>query len=142
MVTGVLVEQAADTVRILSTDDGRTSAVPRRSISELDVDAGRAGSPVAGALVGALGGGLLGAAIGSIHFCLNLFGEGTSNDCPGPPPSEVQAAALTGAASGAVIGMLIGALIRHDTWRPARAPALSVLPTVGRGRIGVAVSVR
>ena len=97
-----------------------TIAVPRTSLTHLETYSGRRGHPWRGAGIGALGGLLVGGAIGFVA-CENYTvttptGVGNCLDSHEGAQIILVAGLGLGAAGGALLGLGIGALIKTDKW--------------------------
>lgn len=105
---GTVTRIQADT---LSLD---SALVPLQALTHLEVNTGRKSQWVLGMGIGALGGAVLGAAVGSA--------------APWGDTGEKHTVLLgaVGAAGGSVIGLLIGSLVHHDQWRELPLEALRI----------------
>lgn len=132
-VVGSVVRSDADTIGI-ATESGSVVAIPGRSLSRYEVSRGlRSGFGRGlglGALVGAVGGSLLGmAAVDDDGFCNTACGL-------------VGGAVLFGAA-GAVVGGIVGASSHYEKWEKVErtGPGLVVRPGPAE-RVEVGLSLR
>ena len=118
-----------------------TIAVPRTSLTRLETYSGRRGHPWRGAGIGALGGLLIGGAIGLVA-CENYTvttptGVGNCLDSREGAQIILLAGLGIGAAGGALLGAAVGALIKTDKWveHPLDGLRLGLVPQPD-GRMG------
>lgn len=102
-ISGVLKSQDGDSIRVQQYWNTPALAIARSSIAGLEVSTSRHSNAGSGALIGLLGGGLVGAVAGS--SCEGDF------LCPGAGTG-----AAAGAFSGILLGGLIGAFSHGDAW--------------------------
>jgi len=129
-VTGALLSQDADSVRLQPDRGDAGGAVAQSRISGVEVSAGRHSNAAGGALAGLLGGGIFGAVLGA--SCEGDF------VCPGAGPAAASLGLL-----GAVLGGVVGAFSHHETWQSVYQREVHVnlvTPVQGRG-LGVGVRV-
>ena len=115
----------------LQTPAGDELVIPRMSIEGLWVADGRRGHFWAGAAIGLLAGGLLGAVIGSTQeFCVWGCSPATA------------LGVLIGVPAGFVLGGVTGIMIRSDRWRgvPVGRPSASIDPRAEAVGIGLSVA--
>lgn len=139
VTTGRLLQWATDTIRISADRDGRTVAIPRRSVLEVQlgrtVRGGRAVARMAaaGLFVGGVGGALVGPLV-MRNSCQFEYDMGNMLDCGIAllDGDQRRDAAVVGALGGAAIGALAGTLSRSERWEtvPLDMPAQPAAPPV------------
>jgi hypothetical protein len=127
-VTGVLVAQDKDSLRVQSDPKSRPTAFARVGVSSVDASMGYHGHAGTGALVGLLAGGIAGAALGA--SCEGDF------LCPGGGGG-----ALLLGGTGLLFGALVGVFVRTERWESVYpgAPGLALVK-MPRG-FGVGLSI-
>lgn len=128
-LTGALVASGPTTTTIAV--DGRVRAIPRASITAMQVSVGRRGRAGGGALLGAVGGLLIGLTSPTDEPG-NCLGTGSCDR------GQVVVGAML---ATTLLGAGIGALLRTDRWVDARFDAGLVAPVGTRG-LGLAARVR
>jgi hypothetical protein len=111
-----------------------TMYCPLRSVTQLEVHAGRRSKWGTGAVVGGVVGGAGGA------LALGLFCQGYAapgHDCS----SDMKSGFLGGALGGALLGMGIGAAITTDRWEEVPLDRLRVSVVPQRGGVALGISV-
>ena len=128
-VTGVVDSLDADSLRLTLDSYSPPIAIARTGIAGIERSTHRNSNAGAGALIGLVSGGMLGAAAGS--SCEGDF------LCPGPAAGGAAVGLL-----GAALGGLIGAFSHSETWEAVyqRGVQMGVAPVEGRG-IGLGVRV-
>lgn len=109
--------------------------VPFNAVTKLEWSAGSRRRTGAYALRGAL----LGAVVGGIG------GAATGGDCEGSEGSCAAMGALIGAVGWGALGALVGSVVRSYGWKETQLPHadVSVTPRIGPGsRVGLAVAIR
>jgi hypothetical protein len=118
---------------LVTTDDRVPLRVSRQAMTRLEISTGRRRKAVKGMIIGA--------GIGAV-----IFQTSVSDNCDGAvnvcTESHAAAAGL-GLVAGAAWGAGIGALFKGDRWSavPLDRANLSVAPIMGRGRLGLSLSV-
>lgn len=128
--TGRLIAINGDVLRIGTTSRDEL-AIPISYVDEWFLSASRRNELRNGAILGFIGGGLIGAAIGSqLDFCLLSCGPATAFGL------------MVGAPAGLLIGAVVGASIRSETWVPLSTSELRMMPDAltNRLRIGFHVA--
>lgn len=128
---GQLQALDADTLRMRTPDGGESLAIPTGLVTQLWVLDGTEGNAGAGAVLGLIGGGLIGAAIGSTQ-------EG---DCYWMCGVATAAGGLSGAAAGLLIGGIAGSSIHSDRWRAVSLKGVHVSLAPGPHAMGLAASI-
>lgn len=136
-IVGRLVSLQADSVLLLEEGAARPTALPMRDVRTLEVSRGMRRQTTAGAVSGAVLGGIAGLVIGnaaadrcrrSATFLENLC------------DMDVGVGLFGGIGGGALVGGLVGSLVRVEQWQtvPRVPPSLHVM--VSPGRVGVVLS--
>lgn len=141
-VAGDLASVDDSTVRMTTADTSLT--VTMRLVERFERYAGRHNHPWRGAAIGALGGAVVGGAIGWVA-CEN-YTVGTDGNCLDSREGAqiiMPASIGIGAVGGSLIGMAIGAAVQTDKWTsvPLDDLRISIVPQRD-GRITVAASIR
>ena len=130
-VAGVVVSQDSDAIAVRPYPDDAGLVIAQSRLTAVEVSTGRHSNAGTGALIGLVGGGLLGAAAGA--SCEDEW------LCPGPAAGAASVGLL-----GAALGGLIGAFSHSETWQPVdqRRVRVSVVAPARGGGLGVGVAVR
>lgn len=140
-VEGTVASVTADSVVLHVGERRDRLAMPRSSVTQLEVSSGHGSRLQAGAITGVLVGALAGGLVGAANY-----------DPPCPvdqwycfdpwPGRGFMGGALVGGLAGGLVGGVIGALIKVERWEPARlGPSSMYVASQGGGRFELGVAV-
>lgn len=144
IVDGICQGIRHDTVRIMTEPTGEIVPIPVRSLGRLEVYRGKRSNTLVGAVLGAVGGGLvLGAAAAATFEEPEPCSDWLCFDFGPQDAGEAFTWGFAGGAVlGAVVGSVVGALTKSDRWERVALSSLVVVPRVEPAtRFGIAASV-
>jgi len=137
----IVVAHSADTLLVRWPEFANAVALPLTEISRLDVSTGRHRNVVKGMVLGTVGVGALGAALGAVSYqpCTSTEFLG----CLLAPQSRADAALLGGVVGGALgfVGGSLAGLVRHESWKRVSLADRRVAAAVRPGAHGADLSV-